>query len=1080
MRRRVRLRAARADGERLSVAAAANLRIPSRALPDAALLAGDMSLAEVFERVAATHGHHTALVSNHWCPSYTELNATANGLARTIIARGGEPGDRVAILMDHDAPAIAAIVAVLKASRIVVALNPTHPAARLRELIEDCDPSVVLTDAPLRTLAAQVAGPQRAILQFEEAGGRQSGDNLPIVLPPQQVAVLGYTSGSTGLPKGVMMTHRQILRNVLIHTEAMEYSSNDRIPLFGSVSGAQGMIAVWCTLLNAAALYPFPVISKGVTGLSDWMGRCGISIYISSASIFRSFVKTLDADFRFAAVRAVRLASESVTSEDFNLFQLHFRDDCWFVHTLSSTETCNIAWSRYLRRDKIPEGRLPVGMVSKGQELLILDEVGTPVARGETGEVVVRSRYLAAGYWRNPQLTRKRFSDDLDGSSRLFRTGDYGRINASGQLEFCGRRDDRVKIRGNRIALSEIEEALHRVGGIDRAVVETLPQVGREPVLAGFVTVRSGQSWSQHELRRALRALLPEHMVPSKFVFLDQLPLTSTGKLDRRALREEHPWVRTRLRPNTETETLLAGIWGDVFRLPEIDRDDNFFGLGGDSLMAAVIAARVYDRIKVELNLAMFADHPSLAQLASVVDRMRAEAADGEPPLVPLPRDAPLPLSFAQERVWKFSRAPSDAAAYVRTRTFRIVGPLDIEIMAGCMDDLARRHEMLRTTFALEGNRPVQIVHSPRPTQLRYVDLAGAEDPESQASRLFEDEVPCTADLEGGPLLRFVIVRLRHNEYQLLRTSHHIIADNISWAMYFEQLAELYRARMRGEPLPWQDKPALQYADYAVWQRKLADRKGPVFQRSLGWWKSNLFEAPREQSLLFERPSAATAVVAADGVMTWRLDRQISSKLNALAAAQSATRPMVRLAAFAALLAHEGKPDVVIGMYMTGRTRLPLQGIFGDFSNLTTLRLRFDPAKSFVGWLALVRDQVVSVESHSTIPYEELREAMAEDGVSVPEIKVIFHVSLPGRPVEFGDARLLWMGRKYERIPWGFTLDYEEENDRHDGHVLFDARIYDPSGVRRFVERYQRLLIGASRHADKTLDALLATSCQAD
>ena len=187
---------------------------------------------------------------------------------------------------------------------------------------------------------------------------------------------------------------------------------------------------------------------------------------------------------------------------------------------------------------------------------------------------------------------------------------------------------------------------------------------------------------------------------------------------------------------------------------------------------------------------------------------------------------------------------------------------------------------------------------------------------------------------------------------------------------------------------------------------------------------------------------------------------------------------MVRLAAFAALLADEGKPDVVIGMYMTGRTRLPLQGIFGDFSNLTTLRLRFDPAKSFVEWLALVRDQVVSVESHSTIPYEELREALEEDGVSVPEIKVIFHVSLPGRPIELGDARLLWMGRKYERIPWGFTLDYEEEHDRHDGHVLFDARIYDPSGVRRFVERYQRMLIAVSRHPDKTLDALLATSRQ--
>ena len=434
----------------------------------------DKSLAAWFERVAATHQFRTALVSDAWQPTYAELNATANRLAHAIIANGGAPGDRVAILMEHDAPAVAAIVAVVKAARIVVTLNPTHSPARLRELIADCEPALIVTDASLRDLATSIAGPHCAVIGFEEYSAEGANHNLSIVVRPEQVALLGYTSGSTGRPKAVMVTHRQFQRNVHIHTEAMEYCAEDRLPLFGSLSAGQGMFVTWSALLNGAALCPFPVIVKGVTGLADWMTRRGITVYGSSASIFRNFMKTLPPDFRFSGVRAVRLSSEPATSDDFKFFEAHFPDGCWFVHSLSSTETCNIAWSRRLRGDAVPEGQLPIGVASKWQEVLILDENDRPLAAGEVGEIVVRSRYLAAGYWRNPELTAQRFSVDLDGDGTRRvphrRPRPHQRCGNAGVS--TGAWTTASRIRGNRIELSEIEEALRRLASIEQAVVE--------------------------------------------------------------------------------------------------------------------------------------------------------------------------------------------------------------------------------------------------------------------------------------------------------------------------------------------------------------------------------------------------------------------------------------------------------------------------------------------------------------------------------------------------------------------------------------------------------------------------------
>jgi acyl carrier protein len=392
--------------------------------------------------------------------------------------------------------------------------------------------------------------------------------------------------------------------------------------LLGSLSGGQAVNMVWCALLNGATLCPYPMQTKGTVGLRSWMIEQRITVYVSSASIFRHFTGALADDETFPLVHAVRLSSEAATSSDFAEFRRHFSERCQFVHTLSSSETANIAVYRCSPSDRVPEGRLPIGALSDGVDLLILDENGRPAPPGEVGEIVIRSRCLAAGYWRQPELTAERFSG-APGETREFRTGDLGRINRQGLLEHAGRADSRVKIRGNRIELTEMEGALQRLPGVQRAAVESVNRADGEPALVGYVVAASGHGWSAQKLRSALRELLPDYMVPSAFVVLDRFPLTSSGKIDREKLRQQAASIeRPRSiapdapdQPLTTIQQVLLPLWRDVLKRQDIGCDDDFFLCGGDSLSAVDLLRRIEQELQYRLPLAVLMEAPTVRQL---------------------------------------------------------------------------------------------------------------------------------------------------------------------------------------------------------------------------------------------------------------------------------------------------------------------------------------------------------------------------------------------------------------------------------------------------------------------------------
>src|SRR5262249_35026072 len=585
----------------------------------------EQSIPACFEQWAGLHPCRPALAPSTWQPTYGALNATANRLAHHLLSRGGARGDCVALLLRHDTPLIAAALAVLKAGRIVVVLNPTDPPVRLGQVLEHADPEVIVTDGANHQLAAQIASGRYGVVCFEEyAAGAEPTHHPAVPGAPGDVAFLVYTSGSTGRPKGVMHTHRTLLHNVRKLSLGMDLRTEDRILLLASLSGIHGVNTTWCALLHGATLCPFPVMDKGVTGLAEWMMAQRITVYASSASVFRHFVRTLDDGVRFPDVRLVRLASEPATSTDFAAFRAHFTDACILFHAPSSTETSITTYCRMTRNDYIAAGRLLMGTPADGMEILLLDEQGREVSAGHTGEIIVRSRYLSPGYWRDAALTAARFSGGTGATDvRVFRSGDLGRRTADGALMYIGRTDAQVKIRGYRIDVSEIEDALAGQSAVEGAVVCLHTAADDEAQLVAYMVVRPGQTCTADTLRQALRGVLPGYMIPAGFVFLECFPLTPHGKIDREQLRQISPpaWEPLAAEgPATDTEALLMGVWSEVFGQSVMERQADFFDLGGDSLRAAVVAARVYAVHNIDLDLRAFAEHPTLAGLASVID----------------------------------------------------------------------------------------------------------------------------------------------------------------------------------------------------------------------------------------------------------------------------------------------------------------------------------------------------------------------------------------------------------------------------------------------------------------------------
>ncbi len=1039
------------------------------------------SIPHYFEKVARAHRQRTAIVSAAGEYTYEALNLAANRLAHRL-ASVGQRGDRVALLLPHDRDIFVAILATLKSGRIFVVLNPLDPPPRLGDLIADCEPAVILTNQAHAARAASIAGTDIEVIGLDEPSTGYPSADPDVPVRGDEIACLTYTSGSTGRPKAVAMRHDTLVSSALANAKAWSLAPADRVALVASLWGAQGNNTAWATLLAGATLGIFPVVENGVTGLAKWLNDQRITVYASASSLFRHFTKTLDSRMVFPAIRLVRVSSDSATWEDFKTVRRHF-PNAQMMHAMGASEVGgNIAHMMLSPDDSAGEGPLPVGRPRPDLDVRIVDEQGRDCPPGVKGVITVRSSALPAGYWRDPSLTAKRFFDCGDGT-RMFRGEDLGFFNQDGLIVLAGRRDATHKIRGQRADIAEVERGLVGLPGVEDAAATVATRANGEIHLIGYVVAKPGSSLTPEKLRGAARAFMPTNLVPSFFVILDELPRTANGKIDRERLREiEPPAVAGKAEPPlTETERLLSRLWEIAFDVQGIGKSDGFLDLGGDSLIAAVIAAGIDAETGVQIPVGVFAENTSLKDMASILEEQLQHSNALDRTLAPVARQDHAPLSLLQEAFWPSSRAPNHSLRHAQTTVVRIEGKLDLEAFRTSLNHVVERHESLRTRFGLVDGAPVQIVEPAGRVTLRFVDLSGAANVDGEVTSLLDKEAERLFDLTAGPPVQFTLVKIADNRHLFVQSSHHIITDAQSWNIFASDLMTAYEATIAGDvpslpPLP------VQYADYSVWQRRIERRDGPSRQAAIAWYKKR-FQAgtafPGIGSLRrYWRTEAVRPTQPADWWFHWGLDPGSSEKLDALGRSQAATHYMVRLAAITPVLASLTASDrVAVRGIFTTRRRAALQGMFGLFANTLPLVLDCNQDSTFRDLVGHVRLQVAMAQEFAEIPFEELAAGLREEDVDIPGLPFWIHTTTPFPPVHRAGLQLtkeIYEGRRPVRGVIVLRLNQlEEENNCV---LAFDPRIYRMAGMKDVADRLVRFIGAAAGSPDATIRELIQQS----
>ncbi|MGW0822974.1 amino acid adenylation domain-containing protein [Streptomyces sp. NPDC002845] len=1004
----------------------------------------------LFEEQVRRTPDAAAVVADGTTVTYGELNARANRLAHALAARGIGVEDVVALALPRSSELVVAVLAVLKAGAAYVPVDPAYPAARREFMLDDARPALVLDDP-------------RTVAELSEG---QPDTDPGIDVDPRHPAYVIYTSGSTGRPKGVMVPHTGIASLVTFHQERLRITSDSRLPQMASPSFDAATWELCVTLLTGATLVLAPQTDP-LSVLTDPDSR------ITHAFVPPAALAVLpDTDI---SASTLAVGGEPWPPGLAARWAPHRR----LMNVYGPTETTAIVTTSkpLAPSDTAP----PIGQPHSGTRVHVLNGTLQPVPLGTAGELYIAGVSLARGYLRRPALTAERFVADPYGppGTRMYRTGDVVRWRADGELEYVARADRQVKIRGFRIEQGEVEAALMACPGVAQAAVLVRPnrQQGGMRLIAYVVADEDGTR--PQSLRERLHERLPDFMVPSAFVMLDELPLTPNGKLDRDALPEPdvEPGASVVRAPHTPREQLLCELFAEVLGLPRAGMDTDFFAAGGHSLLAIRLTSRIRAVLGVDLNLSALFEAPTVARLAA-----RLDGADRErPALTVQERPDPAPLSYAQQRLWFLHRAQGPSAAYNIPLAQHLTGELDREALEKALGDVVGRHEILRTVFPEVDGEPLARIVDPsagRPS-LPVTEVA---DEESLRSRL--REAACYAfDLAIEPPLHAELFVRGPAEHVLLIVVHHIAADGWSMASLTRDLATAYPARRQGREPTWEPLPA-RYTDYTLWQRRLlGDPHDPdgLLNRQLAHWKSALADLPEELALPYDRPRPAVASHRG-GRVPLRIDAELHTALTELARRSGTSLFMVLHAGLAALLTKLGAgTDVPVGSVIAGRTDQALDDLVGFFVNTLVLRTDTSGDPAFTELLERVRGTALAAYAHQETPFEQLVETL--NPTRSPARHPLFQVALSLDPDEATEFTL--PGLRTSRVPVStatakFDLDigaHEQRSEKGEclglaGTVDYATELFDHGTVQDLTARWVRLLEAVVRDPDRPISRI--------
>ena len=1029
----------------------------------------DRRISELFEAQSERYSDRIALVSEDKKLSYADLNRRANQLARYLRKQGVREEMLVGICMDRSIEMIVAVLAILKAGGAYLPLDPEYPKERLALMLEDSGATIVLSQ---QRLQERLFSGSFATFMLDSDWGHvacERNSNLPPFASPENLAYSIYTSGSTGKPKGVLISHRSVVNVIEASIKEFRITPESRLVQLASLSFDASVLEIFTALLGGAALY---LVSRDIVAsgpdLSDVLKANSITTVAIPPSLLDLIPPGGYPDLNTIIVGGEACGADTAArwSTGRELLNAYAPTEATIYATLN-------------RCAKGEREAPPLGKPISNMRVYLLDGVMHPTPTGVSGELFVGGAGIARGYLNRPGQTAERFVPDPFGGQpgeRLYKTGDLARYRRDVNIEFVGRVDHQVKIRGFRIELGEIEAALSSHPGVREAVVAANSE-GRSKRLVAYVVAVGGANLAAGEIKKYLTVKLPEYMVPTAIVLMDELPLTSSGKVDRNRLPEPErlrPELKASyVKPRTEIEERLTEIWANLLELDRIGVNDNFFELGGHSLLATQAVSQIRREFRIELPLKALFETPSIAEVAAEVETQiqTRRALDGLT-IARADRNRSIPLSFAQRRLWFLHQFDPGSSLYNIPVQVKIEGDLDASALERSLREIITRHEILRTTFAIVDGEAVQIVNDARDWTLKVIDLqmhpAGEGKPEEIASL----EAREAFDLEGGPLIRATLLKLREHDHSLLITMHHIISDGWSMGILVRELGHLYECYTEGKTSLLKELP-VQYADFAIWQREQIE--GEVLDTQLDYWKSRLAGSPPALEFPTDRPRPP--IQTHNGaVEPIRLTRRLTEALKELGHAQNATLFMTLLAGFNVLLCrYTNQEDILVGTPIANRNHAEIEGLVGFFVNTLVLRTDLSGEPRFKKLLARVRDGALAAYANQDLPFERVVEELQpiRDMSRAPLFQVMFDLQNTAlKALELKGLRLTPIDTDSRTAKFDLTLTMSETPDGVAGSLEYNTDLFCAATIERVLRHFTMVLEGVTTNPDEKISRL--------
>jgi amino acid adenylation domain-containing protein len=1034
---------------------------------------------ELFEAQVERTPEASAVVCDGAQISYAVLNRRANQLAHHLCALGVGPDVLVGICMERSVEMVIGLWGILKTGGAYVPLDPTYPKERLAFMVEDSRVSVLLTQAKLAATLPQ-EGIHLICLEADWGELSQQSEGNPMSgVSPENLAYVIYTSGTTGKPKGVAVTHRS-LHNLLCWKQAnFPLTETDRVLQKTSLSFDAVIWELYAPLLTGAQLV---LAQLGSHTDSSYLVKTVVNHKITALKLVPSLLRLLVEEAgleHWTCLKRVFCGGEVLHADLQARFFARLEADLYNLY--GPTEACVDATFWTCQRQAC-QHVVPIGHPITNAQIYILDSYRQPVPIGVPGELHIGGIGVARGYLGRPALTAEKFIphpfSDTPGA-RLYKTGDLARYLPDGAIEFLGRFDHQVKVHGFRIELEEIEAVLNQHAAVREAAVVVREDRAGEKHLVAYVVPTPGQQPGSSELRQEIQTQLPTYMVPAAFVLLQTLPITSNHKLDRQALPMPD-WSQLAretvyVAPRTPEEEILTSIWSAVLGVEAVGIHDDFFALGGHSLLATQIMARLRDSFQIELPLRQLFETPTAAGLASSIEAAQHTGMGLHvPPLRQVPRDGALPLSFAQERLWFLDQLAPGTRVYHIPVAIRLHGPLQVPALAQSLTEVVQRHAALRTTFAAEAGRPMQVIAATASLTLPVVDLQTlpATTQEAAVQRLVTEENQRPFDLGRGPLVRTMVLRLGTAEHVGLVTMHHIISDGWSMGLFVRELMGLYEASTTGHPVSLPELP-VQYADFALWQRQWLD--GAALESQVAYWRQCLQGASPDLGLPLDRPRPAVQTFRG-ARQSVRLPVPLTAALKALSQQEGVTLFMTLLTAFKTLLyRYTGQTDLSVGTPIAGRRWREMENLIGFFVNTLVLRTVLTHDARFNEALGQVRECALGAYAHQDLPFVKLVQAMQpqRDLSRQPLFQVMFALqNTPLPALELTNLRVSPVETAPGTAMFDLFVSLTDTAQGLRGVVEYNTDLFDAATIHRLLGYFQTLLAGIVTQPTARLSAL--------